>query len=145
MTLPPEASNDAGGAASPAGEPRATHAAARLPATEAPAARLPDLAYQLYSQQFQQMSLLAVAAAGGALVMVQAGLFKVRPWTPVVAAIILALAALVAVIGSMELTRSVTEGKDVRKTLKGCTLLSFFLLGAGTGALVMGLLRNALA
>jgi len=131
MSGAPEASNDA-----------VTNAQA-TPADAATRPPLPEIAYQLYSQQFQQMSLLAIAAAGGALVMLQVGLFKVRPWTPVVAAIILALAALVAVIGSMELTRGITENKDVRKTLKGCTLASFFLLGAGTGALIMGLLRNA--
>ena len=114
--------------------------------TAAPAGgTLGELASQLYSQAFQQISLLAIAAAGGALVMYQAGLFKVRPWTPVIAAVILALAALASVIGSMELARGATEERDVRKTLRRLQLASFFLLGAGTGVLVMGLLRNAFA
>ena len=113
--------------------------------TQAPSGPLPELASQLYSQAFQQISLLAIAAAGGALVMHQAGLFKTRPWTAVIAAVILALAALCAVIGSMELARGATEQRDVRKILRRLQMSSFFLLGAGTGVLIMGLLRNAFA
>jgi hypothetical protein len=106
---------------------------------------LAELASQLYSHAFQQISLLAIAAAGGALVMHQAGFFKTRPWTAVVAAVILALAALCSVIGSMELARGATEGVDVRKILRRLQKGAFFLLGAGTGVLIMGLLRNAFA
>ena len=117
-------------------------------ATVAPAAReeaepLSDLAYQMHAQAFQQISLLAMAAAGGALVMFQSGVFKVRPWTAILAAIILAFAALAGVIGSMTLTRGATEGLEIRKQLRIMQMLAFFLLGAGTGVLVMGLLRNA--
>ena len=106
---------------------------------------LGELASQLYSHAFQQISLLAIAAAGGALVMYQAGIFKVRPWTAVIAAVILALAALCSVIGSMELARGATEQRDVRKALRRLQYSAFFLLGAGTGVLIMGLLRNAFA
>ena len=115
------------------------------PAARAAAGPLAELASQLYSHAFQQISLLAIAAAGGALVMHQAGFFKARPWTAVIAAVILALAALCSVIGSMELARGATEGVDVRKTLRRLQRGSFFLLGAGTGVLIMGLLRNAFA
>ena len=106
-------------------------------------APMSDLAYTLYSQAFQQISLLAIAAAGGALVLIQAGLFKVRPWTAVGAAVILALAALVSVMGSMELARGAADGKPIRKSLKVIQVVAFFLVGIGTGMLVMGLIRNA--
>lgn len=131
-----------GSAARPA---TATPASATPAATTAPAADQPltELGYHLYSNQFQQIGWLAIAAAGGALVMLQAGVFKIRPWTPVAAAVVLAIAALVAVLGSMELTRGATEGVDVRKSAKRYTMASFFLVGAGTGVLVMGLIRNA--
>lgn len=122
----------------------AVDAKATTPATTT-TAPLPELASQLYSHAFQQISLLAIAAAGGALVMHQAGFFKARPWTAVIAAVILALAALCSVIGSMELARGATEGVDVRKILRRLQRGSFFLLGAGTGVLIMGLLRNAFA
>lgn len=112
---------------------------------EAPAGALPELASPLYSHAFQQISLLAIAAAGGALVMQQVGVFKTRPWTGVIAAVILALAALASVMGSMELARGATEGRDVRKSLKILQYSAFFLLGAGTGVLLMGIIRNAFA
>ena len=118
-----------------------TRAAVTSPAP----ALLAELPSQLHSHAFQQMSLLAIAAAGGALVMFQAGVFKVRPWTAIAAAVILALASLVSVVGSMELARGATEGKDVRTSLKLLQRSAFFLLGAGTGVLIMGLLRNAFA
>ena len=130
--------------AAPAGTPAAMPATA-TPATATPAADKPltELAYHLYSNQFQQIGWLAIAAAGGALVMLQAGVFKIRPWTAVLAAVVLAVSAMCAVLGSIELTRGATEDRDVRKNLKRWTTASFFLLGVGTGALVMGLLRNA--
>ena len=123
----------------------APQAPAKTTTAEAPAAPLGELASQLYSHAFQQISLLAIAAAGGALVMYQAGIFKVRPWTAVIAAVLLSMAALCAVMGSMELARGASEGRDVRKTLRRLQHSAFFLLGVGTGALVMGLLRNAFA
>jgi hypothetical protein len=123
-------------------------APAQLPARDAKAEEvsrpLGELASSLYSQAFQQISLLAIAAAGGALVMYQAGVFKVRPWTAIAAAIVLALAALASVIGSIELARGATEERDVRKSLRRIQLGAFFLLGTGTGILIMGIARNAL-
>ena len=120
-------------------------AAAVADAPAAPPERLPDIAYQLYFGQFQQLAVLAVALAGGALLMHQVGLFKGRMWAGIIAAIVFAAAALFAVVGTFELTRGVTEGKDIRKSMKGITIASMFLLGVGTGLVIMGLLRTALA
>lgn len=116
-------------------------------ATEETAAvpkRLPDIAYTVYIGQFQQISVLAVALAGGALVMHQVGLFA-RPWNGPVGAIFFALSALVAAIAPLELTEGITEGKDVRKSMKRFAMASLLFLGMGTGAVIMGLLRTAIA
>lgn len=105
--------------------------------------RLPDIAYTVYIGQFQQISVLAVALAGGALVMHQVGLFA-RPWNGPLGAIFFALAALLAAIAPLELTEGITEGKDVRKSMKRFAMASLLFLGMGTGAVVMGLVRTAL-
>ena len=106
--------------------------------------RLPDIAYTVYIGQFQQISVLAVALAGGALVMHQVGLFA-RPWNGPMGAILFALSALLAAIAPLELTEGITEGKDVRKSMKRFAMASLLFLGMGTGAVIMGLLRKALA
>ena len=113
-------------------------------AAAAPAAhRLPDIAYTLYLGQFQQLSVLAVALGGGALIMHQVGLFA-RPWNGPLGAIFFALSAMIAVVGPLELTDGVVEGKDVRKSMKRYVMASLLFLGMGTGAVVMGLVRTAL-
>ena len=59
------------------------HEVSKAAVTEETAAaaanRLPDIAYAVYIGQFQQIRALAVALAGGALVMHQVGLFAHRP------------------------------------------------------------------
>lgn len=106
-------------------------------------APLSDMAYHLLNSQFQQLSTLAMASGGGALLMYQLGLFKIRPMVPVFAAVLFALAALIAFMGPVELTRGVVEGKDVSKSYRYYLWGSMFFFGVGTGLLVMGLLRNA--
>src|SRR5688572_10611028 len=96
--------------------------------------RLPDIAYQMYLGQMQQLTTLALALAGGALLMHQVGLFRERIWTGIIAAIVFAVAGLLAVIGTLEITKGVTEGKDIRKTMRNLAVGAMFLLGCGTGA-----------
>jgi hypothetical protein len=117
---------------------------AGAPAAAAAEKPLPELAYTLYFGQFQQLSWLAVALAGGVLAMYQVGLFRLRPWNAIVATIIFALAALVAVLGPLELTRGLVEGKDIRRSVKRHVVAILILLGAGTGAALMGLIRTML-
>jgi hypothetical protein len=104
---------------------------------------LPELAYHLYASQFQQLSWLAMAAAGGVLVMLQVGFFKARPVPAILATVIFALSAVVSTLGPLELVRGLTEGKDVRTTVKRFVLAALFLFGAGTGLVIMGLVRSA--
>ena len=106
--------------------------------------RLPDIAYTVYIGQFQQISVLAVALAGGALVMHQVGLFA-RPWNGPLGAIFFAVSALLAALAPLELTEGIPEGKDVRKAMKRFAMASLLFLGMGTGAVIMGLIRKALA
>jgi hypothetical protein len=105
--------------------------------------RLPDIAYTIYLGQFQQISVLAVALAGGALVMHQVGLFN-RPWNGPLGAIFFSVSALLAAIAPLELTEGIVENKDVRKAMKRYAMASLLFLGMGTGAVVMGLIRAAL-
>ena len=112
--------------------------------TAATPTRLPDIAYTVYIGQFQQISVLAVALAGGALVMHQVGLFA-RPWSGPLGAIFFAVSALLAAIAPLELTEGITEGKDVRKAMKRFAMASLLFLGMGTGAVIMGLIRKAFA
>jgi len=104
---------------------------------------LPDIAYTIYLGQFQQISVLAVALAGGALVMHQVGLFA-RPWNGPLGAIFFAVSALLAAIAPLELTEGITGGKDVRRAMKRFAMASLLFLGLGPGAVVMGLIRKAL-
>jgi hypothetical protein len=104
---------------------------------------LPELAYHLYASQFQQLSWLAMAAAGGVLVLLQVGFFKARPLAAVLATAIFALCAVVATLGPLELVRGLTEGKDVRTTVKRYVLAALFLFGAGTGLVIVGLVLSA--
>ena len=107
------------------------------------AERLPDMVYQLYLGQFQQLSVLAVALGGGALIMHQVGLFA-RPWNGPLGAIFFAIAAMAAAIGPLDLADGLAEGRDVRKAMKRYVMVSLLFLGMGTGAVVMGLVRTAL-
>ena len=120
-----------------AAQPAATEEAAAVPR------KLPDIAYTIYLGQFQQISVLAVALAGGALAMHQVGLFA-RPWNGPLGAILFAVSALLAAIAPLELTEGITEGKDVRRAMKRFAMASLLFLGMGTGAVVMGLIRTAL-
>ena len=104
---------------------------------------LPELAYHLYSSQFQQIAWLAMAAAGGVLVMLQVGYFKSRPVPAMIATIVFALTALISTIGHFELLRGLTEKKNLRKSLKGMVIFTMFLFGCGTGLVVMGLVRTS--
>ena len=126
----------------PQAQSRERDAPAKADAAAAPV-RLPDIAYQMYLGQMQQLATLALALAGGALLMHQVGLFRERIWTGIVAAIVFAVAGLLAVIGTFEITKGVTEGKDIRKTMRNLAVGAMFLLGCGTGAIIMGLLRSA--
>ena len=103
----------------------------------------PELAYHLYSNQFQQMAWLAMAAAGGVLVMLQVGYFKSRPVPAMIATILFAVTALISTIGHFELIRGVTERKSMRKTLKGLVVFTMFLFGCGTGLVIMRLVRTS--
>ena len=46
---------------------------------------------------------------------------------------------------AVALAEGITEGKDGRKPMKRFAMASWLFLGMGTGAVVMGLIRKALA
>ena len=115
----------------------------QTPAPPAAPHRLPDIAYTIYLGQFQQLSVLAVALAGGALLLHQVGMFT-RPWNGPLGAIFFSISALAAAIGPLELTEGIVGGKDIRKPMRRYVMISLLFLGMGTGAVVMGLIRAAL-
>jgi hypothetical protein len=106
-------------------------------------APLPELAYPLYSTQFQQLGWLGMAAAGGVLVMLQVGFFKSGPVPAILATVIFALSTVVATLGPLELLRGLTEGKDVRKTVRRLAIAAVFLFGTGMGLVILGLILSA--
>ena len=55
------------------------------------------------------------------------------------------MSALLAAIAPLELTDGIVEGKDVRKTMMRFAMASLLFLGMGTGAVIVGLIRKALA
>ena len=95
------------------------------------------LLFQLWSVQFQQLSWLGAAGAGGVLALVQAGFLSERIGATVSMAAF-ALAALVSVLGPMVLVDGVATGRDVRRGVRAYLIAAILLVGIGIGGLLTG-------
>ena len=101
----------------------------------APSARPPDIVCQLWCEQFKQLAWLGVTAAGGGLVLLQAGYLEASLRAGG-AVMLFALAAAVALVGQDRLVDRITEGKDIGRGVRGFRLAASALLGVGAGALL---------
>ena len=98
---------------------------------------VPEILLQLWSVQFQQLSWLGAAGAGGVLALVQAGFFTERIGATVSMASF-ALAALVAVLGPLLLADGVATGRDIRRTVRVHIMAAVLLVGIGIGGVLTG-------
>ena len=95
----------------------------------------PGLTYQLRFEQFKQIATLAVAAAGGVLILLQAGYVESTFESGTVVAAF-ALSAALALFGQDKLVEGLEASKGRTPAARILLLLSFALLGAGIGLLI---------
>ncbi|HEX7088900.1 MAG TPA: hypothetical protein VF192_02120 [Longimicrobiales bacterium] len=95
-----------------------------------------DAVYQLWFEQFKQVSWLGATAAGGALFLLQilSGIELTSRYGIAVA--LCALAAAVSVLGQIRLVEAATDGQPVGRELRGFLYAALVLLSAGVGLLV---------
>ena len=93
------------------------------------------LTYQLRFEQFKQIATLAVAAAGGVLILLQAGYVESTFKSGAVVAAF-ALSASLALFGQDKLVEGLEAGKGRTQTARLLLFVSFALLGAGIGVLI---------
>ncbi len=100
-----------------------------------PSHRPSDIVCQLWCEQFKQLAWLGVTAAGGGLLLLQAGYLdaSVRAGGAV---IVFALAAAVALLDQDRLVDRITEGRDIGRAVRMFRVVATTLLGAGAGALL---------
>ena len=93
------------------------------------------LTYQLRFEQFKQIATLAVAAAGGVLILLQAGYVESTFKSGAVVAAF-ALSASLALFGQDKLVEGLEAGKGRTQTARLLLFVSFALLGAGIGVVI---------
>ena len=86
---------------------------------------------QLWADQFQHMTTLAVAGAGGLLVAVQAGLVKVGPrfWAAIITLI---AAAMLGMFGQVTVVDDATKGDPPGRSARIVRAIGFMLFGSGS-------------
>ena len=116
-------------------EPSEPPAPVRPEAAEPPRAEVaPELVYQLRFEQFKHVATLSVAAAGGVLILLQAGYLD-SGYRSGAAVALFALAAAMSLFGQNALVDAIDAGRGWTRPAQVYLVLSFMLLGAGVGLL----------
>ena len=100
-------------------------------------AEIPDvvLVAQLWSKQFQHQTTLALAAAAGVLILVQAEIATAAAewWTSL---ILFAISAGLSLLGQLSVLDEAMEGRLPSRQVRFVRMLAIVFLGAGATALV---------
>lgn len=94
----------------------------------------PGLTYQLRFEQFRHIATLSVAAAGGTLIMLQAGYVETS-FTSGTAVALFALAAALSLIGQDKLLDGLESGRGRTRAARILLGVTMAILGAGVGML----------
>ncbi|MGQ0813514.1 MAG: hypothetical protein ACT4O1_03525 [Gemmatimonadota bacterium] len=94
-----------------------------------------ELIWKLWAEQFKQLSWLAVVAAGGGLVLLQAGFWRVSGFS-VTALGSFAVAAVTAVLGQSKLADRLARQRPIDGSLYSYRQTVELLLGVGVGAAI---------
>jgi hypothetical protein len=101
------------------------------PRPPVPPGKLPDIALlaQLWAEQFQHMSTLALAGGGGLLILLQTGIVTANRtfWTTIV---LFALMATFSVIGQTSVVDDATQGLPPGRQTRVMRALALMALGA---------------
>ena len=95
----------------------------------------PELTHKLRFEQFRQTATLSVAAVGGVLVLLKAGLIVSSFKSGSVVAMF-ALSAALALFGQEKLIDGIEAGRGVTRAVQVFRLLAVVSLGAGAGLLI---------
>ncbi len=103
----------------------------RPPQAPVPPGKLPDVALiaQLWADQFQHMTTLALAGGGGLLVLLQSGIVAADR-TFWVTLVLFALMATLSVVGQTSVVDDATKGLPPGRQARGARALALMVLGA---------------
>lgn len=91
-----------------------------------------SIAWQLRFEQFRQIATLSVAAAGGVLVLLQAG-YLASTIKSGAAVATFAVAAALSLLGQNTLVDNIEKGRGWTRGARTYLMLAFLLMGAGVG------------
>ena len=94
-----------------------------------------ELTYELRFEQYRQVATSSIAAAGGVLILLQAGYLEPGR-TTIMAFATFALASATAIFGQDKLIEGLEKGRGRTRAAKGYLYITFMLIGAALAMIV---------